>query len=106
VISEAAGNKVWAIGVDSDQYKQSALAKYKDYILGSALKNVGGAVYDLAKSVYDGKPLSGVVRADLKSGGVGFADSNPKYQAMADVVEAVDKAKQDIIDGKVTVKTS
>ncbi|WP_107122373.1 BMP family lipoprotein [Streptomyces dysideae] len=106
VISEAADNKVWAIGVDSDQYKQSALAKYKDYILGSALKNVGGAVYDLAKSVYEGKPLSGVVRADLKSGGVGFADSNPKYQAMTDVVEAVDKAKQDIIDGKVTVKTS
>ncbi|MDO0935844.1 BMP family ABC transporter substrate-binding protein [Streptomyces sp. DG2A-72] len=105
VISEAAANKVWAIGVDSDQYKQSALAKYKDYILGSALKNIGGAVYDLAKSVHEGKPLSGVVRGDLESGGVGFADSNPKYKAMTDVVAAVDKAKQDIIDGKVTVKT-
>ena len=45
------------------------------------------------------------VRGDLKSGGVGFADSNPKYQAMKDVVAAVDKAKQDIIDGKVTVTT-
>ncbi|MFF1452033.1 BMP family protein [Streptomyces sp. NPDC058274] len=105
VISEAASKKVWAIGVDSDQYQQKALAKYKDYILGSALKNVGGAVYDLAKSVVDGKPLSGVVRGDLKSGGVGFADSNPKYKAMTDVVAAVDKAKQDIIDGKVTVDT-
>ncbi|MFD5076058.1 BMP family protein [Streptomyces sp. NPDC058371] len=103
VISEAASKKVWAIGVDSDQYQQKALAKYKDYILGSALKNVGGAVYDLSKSVVDGKPLSGVVRGDLKSGGVGFADSNPKYKAMTDVVAAVDKAKQDIIDGKVTV---
>ncbi len=97
--------KVWAIGVDSDQYQQSALAKYKDYILGSALKNVGGAVYDLTKSVVDGKPLSGEVRGDLKSGGVGFADTNPKYQAMKDVVAAVDKAKQDIIDGKITVNT-
>ncbi len=96
---------MWAIGVDSDQYKQSSLAKYKDYILGSALKNVGGAVYDLTKSVVEGKPLSGEVRGDLKSGGVGFADSNPKYQAMKDVVAAVDKAKQDIISGKVTVKT-
>ncbi|MDN3024425.1 BMP family ABC transporter substrate-binding protein [Streptomyces sp. S.PB5] len=106
VISEAAANKVWAIGVDSDQYNQSALKDYKDYILGSALKNVGGAVYELAKSVYEGKPLTGVVRGDLKSGGVGFADSNPKYKAMTDVVAAVDAAKQEIIDGKVTVKTS
>jgi basic membrane protein A len=106
VIKAAATHKVWAIGVDSDQYQQSALAKYKDYILGSALKNVGGAVYDLVKSVVEGKPLSGEVRGDLKSGGVGFADSNPKYQAMKDVVAAVDKAKQDIIDGKITVNTN
>ncbi|MFJ5529725.1 BMP family protein [Streptomyces sp. NPDC093261] len=105
VIQAAAAHKVWAIGVDSDQYQQTALAKYKDYILGSALKNVGGAVYDLTKSVVDGKPLTGEQRGDLKSGGVGFADSNPKYQAMKDVVAAVDKAKQDIIDGKVTVNT-
>ncbi|MFF3909057.1 BMP family protein [Streptomyces sp. NPDC001848] len=105
VIQAAAEHKVWAIGVDSDQYEQSALAKYKDWILGSALKNVGGAVYDLTKSVVDGKPLTGEVRGDLKSGGVGFADSNPKYQAMKDVMAAVNKAKQDIIDGKVVVKT-
>ncbi|MGI5137488.1 MULTISPECIES: BMP family lipoprotein [unclassified Streptomyces] len=106
VIQSAAEHKVWVIGVDSDQYEQSALAKYKDYILGSALKNVGGAVYDLAKSVVDGKPLTGEQRGDLKSGGVGFADSNPKYQAMKDVVAAVEKAKQDIIDGKITVNTN
>ncbi|MEW1779093.1 BMP family ABC transporter substrate-binding protein [Streptomyces sp. NPDC086777] len=105
VIEAAAADKVWAIGVDSDQYAQDALAKYKDYILGSALKNVGGAVYDLVKSVYDGKPESGTVEGTLKSGGVGFADTNPKYKAMTKVVAAVDKAKQDIIDGKVTVNT-
>jgi basic membrane protein A len=105
VISEAAGKKVWAIGVDSDQYSQTALAKYKDYILGSALKNVGGAVYDLVKSVYEGAPKTGVVRGGLDNGGVGFADTNPKYKAMTDVVAAVDKAKQDIIDGKITVNT-
>ncbi|MFG3296423.1 BMP family protein [Streptomyces sp. NPDC048179] len=105
VIEAAAGAKVWAIGVDSDQYKQDALAKYKDYILGSALKNVGGAVYDLVKSVYEGKPESGTVEGTLKTGGVGFADTNPKYKALTKVVAAVDKAKQDIVDGKVTVNT-
>ncbi|MFI2643046.1 BMP family protein [Streptomyces sp. NPDC018610] len=106
VIQSAAAHHVWAIGVDSDQYQQAALAQYKDWILGSALKNVGGAVYDLTKSVVDGKPLTGEVRGDLKSGGVGFADSNPKYRAMKDVVAAVDKAEQDIISGKVTVDTN
>ncbi|MFG2964146.1 MULTISPECIES: BMP family protein [unclassified Streptomyces] len=105
VIEAAATAKVWAIGVDSDQYAQDALAKYKDYILGSALKNVGGAVYDLVKSVYEGKPESGVVNGTLKTGGVGFADTNPKYKALTKVVAAVDKAKQDIVDGKVTVNT-
>jgi basic membrane protein A len=103
VIEAAATAKVWAIGVDSDQYAQDALAKYKGYILGSALKNVGGAVYDLVKSVYEGKPESGVVNGTLKTGGVGFADTNPKYKALTKVVAAVEKAKQDIIDGKVTV---
>ncbi|MEV7138755.1 BMP family lipoprotein [Streptomyces tauricus] len=105
VIQEAAAQKVWAIGVDSDQYKQKALAASKEWILGSALKDVGGAVYEVTKSVVDGKPLSGEHRGDLKSGGVGFADSNPKYKEMTEVVDAVEKAKSDIVAGTVTVKT-
>jgi basic membrane protein A len=105
VISEASAKGVWAIGVDSDQYNQKALAKYKDSILGSALKNVGGAVYDLVKSVYEGKPKTGVIRYGLDNDGVGFADSNPKYKAMTAAVAAVDKAKADIVSGKITVNT-
>ncbi|MEU7579458.1 BMP family ABC transporter substrate-binding protein [Streptomyces sp. NPDC041068] len=106
VIQEAGSKKVWAIGVDSDQYQQKALAKYKDYILGSALKDVGGAVYDLTKSVVEGDPMTGEQRYDLKSGRVGFADSNPRYTAMKDVVAAVDKAEEDIVSGKVKVRTT
>ncbi|MEV0124746.1 BMP family ABC transporter substrate-binding protein [Streptomyces sp. NPDC050703] len=105
VIQETGSQKKWAIGVDSDQYAQKALAKYKDHILGSALKDVGGAVYDLSKSVVEGKPMKGEQRYDLKSGRVGFADSNPKYREMKDVVAAVEKAKEDVISGKVEVKT-
>ncbi|MET9493275.1 BMP family ABC transporter substrate-binding protein [Streptomyces sp. NPDC006552] len=105
VIQAAAGAKVWAIGVDSDQYKQAPLAKYKDSILTSATKDVGRAVYELAKSVKDKKPLSGVVRFDLKAGGVGITDTNPQYQRIAGLADAVAKAKQDIVDGKVTVAT-
>jgi basic membrane protein A len=106
VIKSAAAHKVWAIGVDSDQYKQAALAKYKNYILTSALKNVEGAVFELAKSVKDGKPQTGVVRGSLKNGGVGLSDSNPAFKNNADMQAAVKKAKEGIENGTIKVKTS
>ncbi|NEA62408.1 BMP family ABC transporter substrate-binding protein [Streptomyces sp. SID12488] len=106
VIKAAAAHKIWAIGVDSDQYKQDALAKYKDSILTSVLKDVAGAVYNLAKSVKDGKPETGVVRADLASGGVGLADSNPVFKDNATLQAALTKAEAGIKDGSIKVKTS
>ncbi|MFC9427366.1 BMP family protein [Streptomyces sp. NPDC056987] len=96
----------WAIGVDSDQYAQKGLAKYKDKILTSVTKDVSDAVYNLIKSVKDGKPESGEIRYGLDKDGVGLADTNPAYTKMTDVVAAVEKAKKDIIDGKITVKTT
>ncbi|KOG30441.1 BMP family lipoprotein [Streptomyces resistomycificus] len=105
VIEAAAKAKVWAIGVDSDQYKQAALASYKSYILTSALKDVGGAVYSLAKSVEDGKPLTGTQVFDLKVNGVGLSESNPEFAKVAGLTDAVAKAKEEIIDGTIKVKT-
>ncbi|MGW7511740.1 BMP family lipoprotein [Streptomyces massasporeus] len=105
VIEAAAKAKVWAIGVDSDQYKQAALVPYKNSILTSALKDVGGAVYALSKSVEDGKPLSGTQTFDLKVNGVGLSESNPEYAKVAGLQDAVNKAKQEIIDGKIKVNT-
>ncbi|MFE1292275.1 BMP family protein [Streptomyces sp. NPDC058751] len=106
VIEAASKAGVWAIGVDSDQYKQEALAAYKDKILTSALKDVGGAVYTLSKSVHDDKPLTGTQTFDLKVNGVGLADSNPKMAEVPGLTEAVDKAKAAIIAGDIKVKTS
>ncbi|WP_326810818.1 BMP family ABC transporter substrate-binding protein [Streptomyces scopuliridis] len=96
----------WAIGVDSDQYSQKGLAAYKDRILTSVTKDVADSVYNLIKSVKDGTPQTGEVRYGLDKDGVGLADSNPAYTKMADVVAAVEKAKKDIVDGKITVKTT
>ncbi|MFB6643831.1 BMP family lipoprotein [Streptomyces chartreusis] len=106
VIEAAAANKVWAIGVDSDQYTQEALAKYKDSILTSAMKDVAKAVYNLAKSVEDGKPETGIVRGDLKSGEVSLSNSNPKFADDAEVQNAIKTAKEKIISGEIKVKTS
>jgi basic membrane protein A len=106
VIEAAAANKVWAIGVDSDQYQQEALAKYKGSILTSAMKDVAKAVYSLAKSVEDGKPETGIVRGDLKTGEVGLSNSNPKFADDAEVQEAIKTAKEKIISGEIKVKSS
>ncbi|TGA94477.1 BMP family ABC transporter substrate-binding protein [Streptomyces sp. MZ04] len=106
VIEAAAAEKVWAIGVDSDQYQQKALDKYKKYILTSATKDVTGAVYNLTKSVQDGNAKGGVVRADLASGGVALADSNPEFKNMKDLQAALKKAEQGITSGKIKVKTA
>ncbi|MFG2594169.1 BMP family ABC transporter substrate-binding protein [Streptomyces sp. NBC_01166] len=96
----------WNIGVDSDQYKQAGLADYKESILTSVTKDVEDSVFNLIKSVQDGKPQSGEVRYGLDKDGVGLAMSNPAFTKMTDVIAAVDKAKKEIIDGKITVKTA
>ncbi|SNX63583.1 nucleoside-binding protein [Streptomyces sp. TLI_55] len=106
VIKAANAHKVWAIGVDSDQYKQDALKAYKASILTSAMKNVEGAVYDLAKSVKDGKPETGVIRGSLSNGGVSLSNSNPVFADNKDTQAAIEKAVTGIKDGSIKVKTS
>jgi basic membrane protein A len=101
VISKKKGT--WAIGVDSDQYQQPGLAKYKDAILTSAVKNVDVAVYDLVKSVKDGKPMDGTTSFDLKEDGVSLATSGGFID---DIQKDIDKAKKEIVDGKIKVADS
>ncbi|NUL04067.1 BMP family ABC transporter substrate-binding protein [Streptomyces lunaelactis] len=96
----------WAIGVDSDQYNQKGLAAYKNAILTSVTKDVSGAVFNLIKSVEDGKPQSGEIRYGLEQNGVGLAASNPAYTKLTDVTAAVDKAKAAITAGTIKVKTA
>jgi basic membrane protein A and related proteins len=96
----------WNIGVDSDQYNQAGLAQYKESILTSVTKDVEDSVFNLIKSVQDGKPQSGEVRYGLDKDGVGLAMSNPAFVKMAEVIAAVDTAKKEIIDGKITVRTT
>ncbi|MFI6205746.1 BMP family protein [Streptomyces sp. NPDC051041] len=105
VIEAAAKAGIWAIGVDSDQYKQEALAKYKDRILTSALKDVGGAVYALAESVENGEPLTGTRTFDLKVDGVGLSESNPEFARIPGLRDAVAKAEEGIVDGSIKVRT-
>ncbi|MFD7547033.1 BMP family protein [Streptomyces sp. NPDC059578] len=103
-IEAVAGVKgAWGIGVDSDQYNVPGLAKYKSSVLTSVVKNVDLGVYDLVKSVKDGKPLSGVNSYPLKDGGVSLSESGG---FLKDIQSKLDEAKKKIVDGAVKVKTT
>ena len=98
VINACADAKIWAIGVDSDQ---SPLAP--DYVITSAMKRVDVASQDIAKAVKAGTFKAGVHTYDLKNSGVDLAPT--RTHIPADVLTVVEKAKKDIIEGKLTVPT-
>ncbi|MCX4548693.1 BMP family ABC transporter substrate-binding protein [Streptomyces sp. NBC_01387] len=93
----------WAIGVDSDQYNIASLAKYKNSIMTSVVKNVDIGVYDLVKSVRAGKPITGTNTYSLAEGGVSLATSGGFID---DIKAKLDAAQKKIIDGAVKVKTT
>ncbi|MEU0073346.1 BMP family ABC transporter substrate-binding protein [Streptomyces sp. NPDC006332] len=103
-IEAVAGAKgTWAIGVDSDQYEIPGLAKYKNSILTSMVKNVDVGVYDFIKSVHDSKPLTGQNNYSLAKGGVSLATSGGFID---DIQSKLDEAKKKIVDGSIKVKTT
>ncbi|WP_299532604.1 BMP family protein [uncultured Streptomyces sp.] len=99
----AAKPGAWSIGVDSDQAKDPSLSKYADTIMTSVVKNVDSGVFDLVKSVKDGKPLTGTQTYSLAEDGVSLTTTGDH---LADVQAKIDEAKKKIIDGTVTVKTT
>ena len=100
--SKANNTKVWAIGVDSDQYL-TAPADQQPYILTSAIKNVGTAVYDTIKAFLQGQYQGGTVTFSLKDGAIDYATSN---SAIDDIKSQLDALKQKIISGQITVPSS
>ncbi|MCM2412177.1 BMP family ABC transporter substrate-binding protein [Streptomyces sp. RKAG290] len=103
-IEAVAGQKgAWSIGVDSDQALDPALAKYKDTILTSVVKNVDAGVFDLIKSVKDGKPLTGTQTYSLAKGGVSLTTTGDHLK---DIQAQLDAAKKKIVDGSIKVKTT
>ncbi|MEE4541696.1 BMP family ABC transporter substrate-binding protein [Streptomyces sp. V4-01] len=93
----------WAIGVDSDQYQDPALAKYKSSILTSAIKNVDVAVYDLIKSVHAGSPKSGTNTYNLANNGVSLSTSGGFIN---DVLPQINAAKAKIVAGTIKVNAT
>jgi len=101
-------NKVWTIGVDSDQYLTASAAEKKN-MLTSMLKRVDNAVYDVLAAASAGKkvndPLGGGAFGrtyGLTLGGVGVSYSGGYIKQYKSKIDAAAKA---IIAGKIKVPT-
>ncbi len=97
--SESGDSKVWAIGVDSDQYWTSA-EEVRPYILSSMLKRVDVAVYTAIERVVNGTFAGGVTVFDLAANGVGYSISGG---FMNDIIPQLEEFKQAIIRGDIVV---
>ncbi len=96
--SAASGKKVWAIGVDSDQYL-TAEESVREYILTSMLKRVDTAVYNIIKAQRDGEFSGGEVISDLSNDGVGYAVSGGFIE---DVVRVHLETARDFVVGGIS----
>ena len=110
VIKEAkerteAGNPVWVIGVDRDQYADGTYGDgSKSVILTSALKRVDNATYLASKTVLDGTFAGGTVLSySIMDDGVGYPTENPNLTA--EIIAKVDEAVAKLKDGSIVVET-
>jgi basic membrane protein A len=119
VDAAAAGNKVWTIGVDSDQYMTASAAEKKN-MLTSMLKRVDVAVFDMIQNFVKGKKFTAVVgqgadingaagdaigkRYNLKNNGVGLSASGG-YLKKLKIDAAILSASAKIKTGTIKVPT-
>ncbi len=99
VLQAAADAGKLGVGVDSNQN-----GLHPGKVLTSMLKRVDVAVYSAFMDAKDDKFTAGVNNLGLKEGGVDYAvDENNKDLITPEMQAAVEKAKADIIDGKIQV---
>jgi basic membrane protein A len=97
-----AGDGMWAIGVDSDQYL-TASDDQKEHILTSMLKRVDTATFNEIKSVADDKPLTSYQSYDLAADGVGYSTSGGYID---DIKDQIDEWAEKIKSGEVEVPST
>jgi basic membrane protein A len=99
VFDAAEAAKKLAIGVDSNQNFVKP-----GFILTSMVKRIDNAVFAVVKDEVEGKFRGGIHVYGLENDGVAYAlDEYNKALIPQDVVEKVEKAKQEIIAGRIEV---
>lgn len=95
------GKKVWAVGVDSDQYYEGLYTSTKSSVLTSMIKNTGNACKIAIAAVENGKFEGKKINLSLEDKGVDYSKKNPALKSS--VLHSVDKARNDIIAKKIFV---
>ena len=99
-----AGQDVWAVGVDVDQYSVGDMGNGQSCILTSAMKDVAGVAYDMVKALADGTfPGGQLLTLGIKEDRAGIPASNPNLTPeieakVAGVVELIKAGKVTIAD--------
>lgn len=107
VINEAksrasAGQDVWVVGVDVDQYAEGLLPSGKSIILTSAMKYLDRASYDMIIDEMNGTfPGGQILRLNATNNGIGIPVDNPNLSA--DVQAEVAKIYEKIKSGEIKV---
>jgi basic membrane protein A len=101
--SDTSGDKVWGIGVDSDQYF-TVDPELRDYVLTSMIKRVDVAVYDSVEKFLNDELGPGEVIYDLSVDGVGYSTSGDFLES--DVIDQINDFRQQIIDGDIKVPST
>ncbi|MCL1593453.1 MAG: BMP family ABC transporter substrate-binding protein [Actinomycetia bacterium] len=99
--SESSSSKVWAIGVDSDQYNTVDPA-VQEFILTSMIKRVDVSVYTTITNFLEDNKQSGVLVFDLAADGVGYSTSGGFVD---DIVDQLDALREQIVTGELEVPT-
>ena len=107
VINEAkarteAGDKVYVIGVDVDQYDEGLMNDGSSVVLTSAIKRIDVAVYDTLEAYGEGNfPGGQIITMDAKTNGVGLPETNPNLTT--DTQAKVDETLAEIQSGALVV---
>ncbi|WP_245959325.1 BMP family lipoprotein [Neobacillus piezotolerans] len=99
-----AGENVWIVGVDVDQYEDGKYDGDKSVILTSAVKNIDQSAFDMIKDELDGKFQGGkTLMFDAKNDGVGITAENPNLSD--DTSSKVKEVYEKVKSGEIEVKS-
>lgn len=101
----AAGENVWVVGVDVDQYVDGMYDDTNSVILTSAVKGLGVAAYDSIDSVINGTFEGGkVLTLNTTNDGVGLSESQQNLSEEA--LSAYNEAYEVVKAGTITIPSS